>query len=110
MDLEQRIAAELRAELARQERSRQWLARQTGMPVTSIARWLRGPQSPGLNELDAMCRALGVSVADLLAEVTQDVPTPRRERGTEQAVTPAVSAGVTRQYRDAASVTRPLAA
>lgn len=81
--LEQRIAAELRAELARQGQSRHWLAEQSGIPVTTIARWLRGPQSPGLNDLDAMCRALGITIADLLSAVERNgppVPAPRPPR------------------------------
>jgi transcriptional regulator with XRE-family HTH domain len=70
--LEQRIAAELRAELARQGHSRHWLAEQIGKPVTTVARWLRGPQSPGLNDLDAMCQALDMSIADLLVAVEKN--------------------------------------
>ena len=70
--LEQRIAAELRAELARQGRSRHWLADQIGKPVTTVARWLRGPQSPGLNDLDAICQALGMGIADLLSAVERN--------------------------------------
>lgn len=70
--LEPRIAAELRAELARQGRSRHWLAEQIGKPVTTVARWLRGPQSPGLNDLDAICQALGMTIADLLSAVQRN--------------------------------------
>lgn len=70
--LEPRIAAELRAELARQGRSRHWLAEQIGKPVTTVARWLRGPQSPGLNDLDAICQALNMTIADLLAAVQRN--------------------------------------
>lgn len=70
--LEPRIAAELRAELARQGHSRHWLADQIGKPVTTVARWLRGPQSPGLNDLDAMCQALGMTIADLLSAVERN--------------------------------------
>jgi transcriptional regulator with XRE-family HTH domain len=84
--LEQRIAAELRAELARQGRSRHWLAEQIGKPVTTVARWLRGPQSPGFNDLDAMCQALGIGIADLLAAVERNggyekVPIPAGRYG-----------------------------
>jgi transcriptional regulator with XRE-family HTH domain len=70
--LEPRIAAELRAELARQGRSRHWLAEQIGKPVTTVARWLRGPQSPGLNDLDAICQALGMTIPDLLGAVNRN--------------------------------------
>jgi transcriptional regulator with XRE-family HTH domain len=71
-NLEQRIAAELRAELSRQRRSATWLAKQIGRPTTTVARWLRGETSPTLNELDAMCMVLGKSVADLLAAVERN--------------------------------------
>lgn len=70
--LEPRIAAELRAELARQGRSRHWLADQIGKPVTTVARWLRGPQSPGLNDLDAICLALNMTIPDLFAAVERN--------------------------------------
>lgn len=71
-DLEQRIAAELRAELSRQRRSATWLAKQISRSTTTVARWLRGETSPTLNELDAMCMVLGKSVADLLAAVERN--------------------------------------
>lgn len=72
LHLEQRIAAELRAELARQGHSRHWLADQTGLPVTTVARWLRGASSPRLNELDAICQAFGMTIADLLLAVEKN--------------------------------------
>lgn len=84
--LEQRIAAELRAELARQGRSRHWLADQIGKPVTTVARWLRGASSPGLNDLDAICQALGMTIASLLSAVERNggyevVPIPAGRAG-----------------------------
>lgn len=66
--LEARVAAELRAELARQGRSRRWLAEVTGQPLTSVARWVRGTTAPGLDELELMAEALGTSVVALLRE------------------------------------------
>lgn len=84
--LEQRIAAELRAELARQGRSRHWLADQIGKPVTTVARWLRGATSPGLNDLDASCQALDMTIANLLSAVERNggyepVPIPAGRAG-----------------------------
>lgn len=86
--LGQRIAAELRAELGRQNRSRRWLADQVGAPHNTVARWIGGETAPSLDALDAMCRALGLSVADLLMAVERNggyEPTeviPRRARST----------------------------
>lgn len=84
--LGQRIAAELRAELGRQDQSRRWLAEQIGAPHNTVARWVGGETPPPLDALDAMCRALGISVADLLAAVERNggyepvVVLPRRPR------------------------------
>src|SRR5438309_1532697 len=87
--LGQRIAAELRAEMARQEHSRRWLAEQVGAPHNTVARWVGGDTAPPLDALDAMCRALGMSVADLLASVERNggyepvVVLPRRTRAAD---------------------------
>lgn len=70
--LGQRIAAELRAELGRQELSRRWLADQIGAPHNTVARWVGGETDPPLDALDAMCRALGMSIADLLDRVERN--------------------------------------
>lgn len=67
--LEERCAQELKAELARQNRSRRWLAAQVELPQTTVARWVRGDSAPTLDELDAMCRALGLTVGGLLVRV-----------------------------------------
>lgn len=67
--LEDRVAEELRAELARQGRSRRWLASQVELPLTTVARWVKGDTSPTLDELDALCRALGTTVGRLLVIV-----------------------------------------
>lgn len=70
--LGQRIAAELRAELARQRHSGRWLAQQIGAPQNTVNRWLGGETAPNLDALDAMCRALGYNVADLLTAVERN--------------------------------------
>ena len=70
--LGQRIAAELRAELARQRHSGRWLAQQIDAPQNTVNRWLGGETAPNLDALDAMCRALGYSVADLLTAVERN--------------------------------------
>jgi transcriptional regulator with XRE-family HTH domain len=79
----QRIATELRAELARQNRSRRWLAEQIGQPHNTVNRWLMGESSPGVDNVDAMCRALGFTVADLIVAVQveqEDGPIPQQHR------------------------------
>ena len=84
--LGQRIAAELRAELGRQRHSGRWLAQQIDAPQNTVNRWLGGETAPSLDALDAMCRALGLGVADLLASVERNggyqpvVALPRRRR------------------------------
>lgn len=89
----QRIAAELRAELGRQEHSRRWLAEQIGTSHATVARWIGGDTDPPLDALEAMCRALGLSVADLLAAVQRNggyeptpLPVARAARGRRRAV------------------------
>lgn len=64
--LAQRIAAELRAELGRQNRSRRWLADQIGQSHVTVSRWVNGDGPMSFDALDAICEALGVSVGDLL--------------------------------------------
>lgn len=80
--LGQRLATELRAELARQNRSRRWLAECIGQPHNTVNRWLMGESNPGVDMVDAMCRALGFTVADLVVAVVCEqesgVPHPRR--------------------------------
>lgn len=83
--LAQRIAAELRAELGRQNLSRRWLAEQIGLSHVTVSRWVNGDGGMTFDALDAMCQALGMSVADLLAAVErnsdQPLPAPRPPRG-----------------------------
>lgn len=70
--LGQRTAAEIRAELARQKRSGRWLAEQIGAPTGTVARWIGGETSPPLDALYAMCRALGINVADIVSAALRD--------------------------------------
>lgn len=66
------MAAELRAEMARQGRSRRWLAEQIGESHVTVGRWVKGETPMSLDVLDGMCRALGLTVADLLAAVERN--------------------------------------
>lgn len=70
--LGQRMAAELRAEMARQGRSRRWLSEQIGESHVTVGRWVKGDTPMSLDSLDAMCRALGLTIADLLAAVERN--------------------------------------
>lgn len=91
----QRIAAELRAELGRQNLSRRWLAEQIGQSHVNVSRWVNGDGGMSFDALDAMCRVLGITVADLLAAVerTNTVPAPRPPRARRSRV--AVDADIT---------------
>ena len=70
--LGQRMAAEIRAEMARQDRSIRSLAEQIGESHVTVGRWVKGRTSMSLNALDSVCQALGLSVADLLAAVERN--------------------------------------
>lgn len=61
----QRIAEQIRAILGRRQLSRSWLAREVGMPVTSMNRRLRGDQPFTVDELAAVAAALELPVIAL---------------------------------------------
>jgi transcriptional regulator with XRE-family HTH domain len=87
--LGQRMAAELRAEMARQGRSRRWLAETIGESHVTVGRWVKGETPMSLDSVDAMCRALGLTVADLLSAVERNggyemTPLPREGGATAQ--------------------------
>ena len=75
------IAAELRAELARQDHSRRWLAEQTGHSHVTVSRWLHDGHMP-ISALLQLCAALGITPSNLLAGLEQRrqgaIPHPRR--------------------------------
>lgn len=76
------IAAALRAELERQERSGRWLARKAGYSHARVARWLNEETDPCADDLQRMCKALGFTVADLMvAVVGREEGNPRRRVG-----------------------------
>jgi len=68
----QRTVAEIRAELARQKRSGRWLAEQIGASTGTVARWIGGETAPSLDAVYAMCKALGINVADLVSIALRD--------------------------------------
>lgn len=63
------IAAELRAELARQNRSKRWMAIQLGHSHVTVGRWLAGATPVPLCDFVRICEALGVPPAAVLARV-----------------------------------------
>lgn len=70
--LGQRTVAEIRAELARQKKSGRWLADQIGAPHNTVSRWIGGVTDPPLDVVYAMCRALGIGVADIISAALRD--------------------------------------
>lgn len=74
--LPHRVAAEVRAEMARQG-VRQWqLAAHLNLPQTAISRRLKGDITFDLGELEKVADFLGVPAAQLLAEpATTAAPT-----------------------------------
>lgn len=81
--LGERLAAELRAELGRQNHSRRWLAEKIGHSHNTVARWLAGDTNPCIDNVDEMCQALGISLESLLAAIRaaergEVIPHPRR--------------------------------
>jgi transcriptional regulator with XRE-family HTH domain len=76
------VAAELRAELARQNHSRRWLAEQVGHSHVTVSRWLNDGHMPASALLE-LCHALGISAASLIGTYERGrggarVPHPRR--------------------------------
>lgn len=63
------IPAELRATLAREQRSQRWLAEKSGISPAALSRKMRGDTSFTLDELLSVTHALGVSAADLIATI-----------------------------------------
>jgi transcriptional regulator with XRE-family HTH domain len=70
--LGQRMAAEIRAEMARQGISRRQLAETIGESHVTVGRWVKGETAMSLDVTDAICRALGLTVADLLSAVERN--------------------------------------
>lgn len=62
----ERIAGEIRAEMARQQRSQRQLALALGYTQQAVSRRLAGHVAIDVDELDAIARFLGVSVARLM--------------------------------------------
>lgn len=64
--LSRAVAAEIRRLLEERDLSGNQLAKQTGIPQTSIAKKLRGITAFDIDDVDRICRALDVRASDLL--------------------------------------------
>lgn len=62
----ERVAAEIRAELARQQKTVNQLADETGMSISTLRRSINGHRSLTLDELAAIARQLNVQASQLL--------------------------------------------
>ena len=95
--LDSRVAQELRAELARQMHSKRWMAATLGESPSTMNRWLNGQTVISLNDLDRMCRALDMTIADLLGRI---------DNGTSSPGGPTPDGGVTAGNRAASTAHR----
>jgi transcriptional regulator with XRE-family HTH domain len=71
------LAAEMRAEMARQQMTGREIATLTGYPHASVARWLRGETPMTLDAMDAFAHALNVPLSDLLSRARSESRHPR---------------------------------
>lgn len=60
------VAAEIRAELGRQNLAQKDLAAATGIKAATLSRRLAGTRALPVEEFTAICRALSVDVADII--------------------------------------------
>lgn len=76
------VAAELRAEAARQAMSLRDLADRAGLPYPTVQKSLSAMHMIDVNELALLCEALGITPAELMERATPAVlPRQRRSRG-----------------------------
>lgn len=68
------IAAEIRAELARQEKTVNELADEVGMPVSTARRSVKGQRPFNVDELFEICRALGLGMVELIKRASNEHP------------------------------------
>ncbi len=60
------VAAQIRAELGRQQLSQAALARRIGWTTATVSRRLRGVQQLSVQDVEDIARALGTTAADLI--------------------------------------------
>ena len=67
-----RVAAEIRAELARQNKSKASLAQAAGISPDTLRRRLNGVYPFAIEEVDAICFFLGIPIAEFVARARAD--------------------------------------
>lgn len=65
-NLTKRVAAEIRAEMARQTKTTADVAQETGLSQRTTHRLVKGEREITIGELEAVCRALGVQISQIL--------------------------------------------
>lgn len=72
------VASLLRAEMGRQNNlSKSELARRAGLDRTAVSDIVRGLQQADIEQLDAICQALGVTLTDILVKAEQETDARR---------------------------------
>ena len=68
--LSQEVAAVLRGQLARKKLTQQELATATGISTSQLSMILNGTKHADLEQLDRMCYAVGLKLADVVKEAS----------------------------------------
>lgn len=71
--IDKEVGAELLFHREKQELSRAQLHRRSGVAAKTIQRFEEGKRSPNVQQLYALCRALGLPVRDFIARALKDV-------------------------------------
>ncbi|MFR9750477.1 helix-turn-helix domain-containing protein [Nocardia sp. 004] len=70
------VGNELRAARARRNLTRPQLATLTGLGVSTIQRFENGERSPDIQQLHALCTALGIPMREFVTLALRDVERP----------------------------------
>ena len=65
-NLAKRVAAQIRAEMARQTKTTADVAQETGLSQRTTHRLVKGEREITIGELEAVCRALDVQISQIL--------------------------------------------
>lgn len=79
------IAGVLRAEAARKQISQSVIAEATGISQSQVSKYLAGRRSPNVDELAALCRAVGRGYLDVAAEAEREVVAGMKITAAERA-------------------------
>src|SRR5690349_71767 len=83
--LTQHIAGVLRAEAARKRIGQTAIAEATGISQSQVSKYLAGKSSPNVDELEALCRAVGRRYLDVIAEAEREVVAAMKITSAERA-------------------------